>query len=76
MYDVGKCLLSDRLLQSRMTQTDLADKLGITRQQINTYVTNRNIMTLPIAKNIAFVLNCEIDDLYVWERVNIRRKRR
>lgn len=75
MYDVGKCLLSDKLLQARMTQQELADYLGVTRQQINNYTSNRRIMTLPIAKNIAIILHCEIDDLYQWTPVKARSKR-
>lgn len=76
MYDVGKCLLSDRLSQARMTQQELADKLGVTKQQIHHYTSNNRIMTLPIAKNIAVVLRCEIDDLYEWNLVEERKKRR
>lgn len=78
MYDVGKCLLPDILLQSHLTQQDLADKLGVTRQQINTYTStvNRRVMTLSIAKNIAHVLNCSIDDLYEWVQVDERTKGR
>lgn len=76
MYDVGKCLLSDKLLESRMTQQDLANKLGVTKQQINTYAANNRLMSLPIAKNIATVLNCEIGELYDWIPVDKRTKRR
>lgn len=76
MYEVGKCLLSDRLLQTRMTQQELADRLGVTRQQINSYTNDRRVMTLAIAKNIAAILRCEIDDLYDWIPVGVRNKRR
>lgn len=76
MYEVGKCLLSDKLLQAHMTQQELADRIGVTRQQINSYTNDRRIMTLPIAKNIAAVLRCEIDDLYDWIPVEARNKRR
>lgn len=76
MYDVGKCLLSDKLLQARMSQQELADKLGVTRQQINSYTTDRRIMSLPVAKNIATILHCEIDDLYEWITVELPNKRR
>jgi DNA-binding XRE family transcriptional regulator len=76
LYDVGKCLLADRLLQARLSQQELAEKLGVTRQQINHYSTNRRTMTLPVAKNIAFILQCEIDDLYEWIPVKSRYKRR
>lgn len=76
MYDVGKCLLSDKLLQSRMSQQELADRIGVTRQQINSYISERSLMSLPIAKNIATVLNCEMGELYEWVPVEVRTKRR
>lgn len=72
MYDVGRCLLLDILKQSRLTQQDLADKLGVTRQQINTYtsISNRRVMTLRVAKNIAGILKCSMDDLYEWNQMD------
>lgn len=75
-YDVGRCLLSDKLLQARMSQQELAEHLGITRQQIHSYTSNTKIMSLPTAKNIASVLKCDIEDLYEWEPVEVRKKRR
>lgn len=59
-----------------MTQQELADRLGVTRQQINSYTNDRRVMTLAIAKNIAAILRCEIDDLYDWIPVGVRNKRR
>jgi transcriptional regulator with XRE-family HTH domain len=76
LYDVGKCLLSDKLLHARMTQQELADKLNVSRQQINHYATGRRLMTVPILKNISAVLNCDMDDLYEWIYVEERTKRR
>lgn len=76
MYDVGKCLLSDKLLQARMSQQELADRINVTKQQIHSYVVGNRLMTLPIAKNIASVLHCEINDLYEWLPVEERTKRR
>jgi DNA-binding XRE family transcriptional regulator len=73
-YVVGKCLLSDRLIQVRMTQQELADKLGVTKQQINSYTTNRRMMSLTTAKNIAAVVRCEISDLYEWVIVEDKRR--
>lgn len=75
MYDVGKCLLTDRLMQSHMSQQDLANRLGLTRQQINAYSKNRKVMDLITAKNIANELNCEMGELYEWKSVD-RLKRR
>jgi DNA-binding XRE family transcriptional regulator len=59
-----------------MSQQELAERIGVTRQQINHYSNNRRIMTLHVAKNIAFILQCDIDDLYEWIPVKSRSKRR
>ncbi len=65
-YRVGRCLLSLRLKEARMEQTELAYRLNVTKQQINKYATNRQRMSLETAKNISSILNCSIEDLYEW----------
>lgn len=65
-YKVGRCLLRDRLYDIRMTQLDLAVKLGVKVQQVNKYVLDKQGMSLQVAKNIAVILNCHIEDLYEW----------
>lgn len=66
-YDVGRCLLSDLLQKSYMTQADLSCKTGIARSQINAYINNKQTMTIPVAKTIAKALpDCQIEDLYEW----------
>jgi transcriptional regulator with XRE-family HTH domain len=52
-----------------MSQQELADKMDITVQQVNKYVLNKQGMSLRIAKNIAVILGCHIDDLYEWIEV-------
>lgn len=52
-----------------MTQEDLAIALGVSEQQINKYVNNRQGMSLQVAYNISLILNCYIEDLYEWKRV-------
>lgn len=66
-YTVGKCRLPTLLRQRKMTQTELANRLGIKRQQINKYALGHITMSLQIAYNIAAVLDCSIYDLYEWE---------
>lgn len=58
-----------------MTQQELASMLDVTKQQINNYVFGHRVMSLSIAKNVATILGCEIDDLYEWEYVENRKKR-
>lgn len=60
-----------------MTQQDLANKLNVTRQQINDYCRNERVMSLPTAKNIAAILELNNPyELYEWNYVEERRKRR
>lgn len=68
-FVVGRCLLGSLLNQRGMTQTELAVELGVTRQQVSKYVLNQQKMSLQTAKNISYILNCRIDDLYEWIRV-------
>lgn len=49
-----------------MTQSELAYRIGGSKQQINSYVSQRRVMSLQTAYNIAKVLECDIDDLYKW----------
>ncbi|RDW21048.1 XRE family transcriptional regulator [Oceanobacillus arenosus] len=66
---VGRCLLQNRLKDAHMTQQELANRMGITVQQINKYVRNRQKMSIEVAGNIAFILKCHVEDLYEWIEV-------
>lgn len=52
-----------------MTQVDLATQLNVTFQQVNKYALDKQLMSLQVAKNIASILNCQIEDLYEWDEV-------
>ncbi|MBU8770284.1 helix-turn-helix transcriptional regulator [Cytobacillus oceanisediminis] len=69
MFKVGKCLLSDRLSAADLTQTELSELTKIPKSQISEYVNNKHIMSLESAKKISYALDCDIEDLYVWEPV-------
>lgn len=64
---VGKCLLLNLLNKRYMTQVDLSEKTGISKQQINEYIANNRLMTIYNAKLIAEALDCHIEDLYEWK---------
>ena len=69
-YTVKRCLLRNLLHAADMEQSELADLLGVRVQQVNKYVLDKQKMSIQVAKNIAAILNCEIDDLYEWEWVD------
>jgi plasmid maintenance system antidote protein VapI len=68
-YKVGRCLLREHLNNARLTQSELAAILDITVQQVNKYVTGRQMMSYQTAKNISVVVRCRMEDLYEWHEV-------
>ncbi|QDX93595.1 XRE family transcriptional regulator [Brevibacillus laterosporus] len=68
-FKVGRCRLYERLQLAGMTQTELAEKIHMKRQQVSDYANNRNVMSLSNAKAIAHTLGCQIDDLYEWVEI-------
>lgn len=69
-YKVKRCLLRDLLRAADMEQRELADLLGVKVQQVNKYVLDKQKMSIQVAKNIATILSCELDDLYEWEWID------
>ncbi|MDR7318877.1 helix-turn-helix transcriptional regulator [Brevibacillus nitrificans] len=70
-FKVGRCLLLQHLTNSELTQQELADRVGMTKQQVNNYAHNRGVMTLENAINIASVLGCPVEKLYELEVVSV-----
>jgi plasmid maintenance system antidote protein VapI len=65
-YKVYRCLLLELLNKKDMTQTELAEIMGVKVQQINKYVLKKQKMSYEVAKNISVILNCQMDELYEW----------
>jgi len=63
---VGRCLIQQRCAEIGITQRQLADRLQRSETQISDWATNRTIMSMKTAKEVAYILNCVIDDLYEW----------
>lgn len=64
---IGKCKLLELLRKADMTQIELSELTGISKQQINEYISNTRTMSLFNAKIIANVMKCYVDDLYEWK---------
>ena len=63
-YELGRCLLSERLRESNMTALDLARALLYKPERITDFVENKRIMPLKSAISIADTLGCDVNDLY------------
>lgn len=69
MWKIGRCLLLQHLHEAKMSQSELASRVNVSRQRINDYAHDRYIMSIDVAYNISKALGLEsIDSLYEWYR--------
>ncbi|MBU8739765.1 MULTISPECIES: helix-turn-helix transcriptional regulator [Bacillus] len=69
-FKVGKCRIPELCSNRGIDQTQLAAKVGLTKQQITDYVSLRNKPSIERAYNLAKILGCSIEDLYEWTEVS------
>lgn len=55
--------LVDMLTEAGMSQRDLADETGLSEATISYYINKRKMPGIKAIVNIAYALNCSIDDL-------------
>lgn len=61
-----KSKIKVRLAELEINQQDLSEKLGVTKQTMNSWVNGRSMPTLETAFKIAKLLDCKVDDLFVY----------
>lgn len=61
-----KSKIKVRLAELDIKQQDLSEKLGVTKQTMSAWVNGRSTPTLETAFKIANVLECKVDDLYIY----------
>ena len=62
--ELSNCVRRLRFEQDRMTQQDLADKVGVTRQTIIAIEQGRYSPSLPLAFKIAKTFGVKIEDVF------------
>ena len=65
--DRYKLMLKELRKSRGLTQTELAAKLGVTKQIVSNWEREITPITLGAAKEITKVLNCTLDELSGWE---------
>ena len=58
-------ILRKRMRMRGMTQNELAEKLHISQSMVSWYLTGRALPGYVILKNMAKVLNCSVEELYL-----------
>lgn len=56
--------------QNNLTQTELGDKVGVSRQTINSIESGRYVPSTMLALKIAKVLKCGFEDLFELEKTD------
>ena len=62
--------ISARLDQLRLSQTDLAEKIGVSKQVVNKIVQGKKAINAVELASIAAVLQCTVDELIQNAQVN------
>lgn len=61
--------LADLVKYAHMTQRELADSAGISESMLSDYIHKRRLPGIRAIINIAYALNCSIDDLIDFEEM-------
>jgi plasmid maintenance system antidote protein VapI len=65
-FELGRCLLQERLADHGMTLEQLAQALLYKRELLSDYIENKRVMPLKNAVAIARMIGCRVEDLYEW----------
>jgi plasmid maintenance system antidote protein VapI len=63
-FELGRCLLNERLLESGMNKEELAQILLYKPERISDFMENKRVMPLKIAISIADTIGCDVRELY------------
>ncbi|CAN7203616.1 helix-turn-helix domain-containing protein [Paenibacillus sp. LjRoot56] len=63
-FELGRCLLQERLDEHGMAREELARALFYKPERIVDYLENKRIMPLQVAISVADTIGCQVQDLY------------
>lgn len=63
-FELGRCLLNERLMESGKSAEWLAKNLLLKPERVYDFIENKRVMPLKIAISIADSIGCDVRDLY------------
>ncbi|MEK5057068.1 XRE family transcriptional regulator [Paenibacillus shunpengii] len=63
-FELGRCLLNERLMVSDRSVEWLAKELLIKPERVYDFIENKRVMPLKMAISIAYTIGCDVADLY------------
>lgn len=64
MGDTVKNIIKDCRMNRGMTQQELGDRAGVSRQSINSIEKEKYIPSLPLALKLSKIFNCTVNELF------------
>lgn len=65
-YELGPCLLNERMAEAGITIDQLAQSLMIRPERLTDFIGNKRVMSLKMAVAIADTVGCDVESLYKW----------
>jgi plasmid maintenance system antidote protein VapI len=65
-FELGRCLLHERLVETGMTKQQLAQHLQYRPERIDDFIEKKRVMSLQVAVSVADTLGCGVRDLYAF----------
>lgn len=63
-YELGRCLLSERLLEANINVLELAQTLRYRPERLYDFIENKRVMPLQVALSVADTIGCNTRNLY------------
>ncbi|MDQ0062605.1 helix-turn-helix domain-containing protein [Paenibacillus harenae] len=63
-FELGRCLLQERLVEYGITVEELMKALQYKRERIFDYIENKRMMPLAVAISVADTVGCTVNELY------------
>lgn len=73
---ISNCIRRLRFEHGEMTQQELAQRIGVTRQTLNAIETGKYSPSLEAAFRIAMVFDVRVDEVFLFTRATPRKERK
>ena len=62
-----KLIINERIKDTGLKKMYIAEQMGVNKDTLTNWINGRSMIKLDQAVKLARLLNCNVDDLYIWE---------
>lgn len=62
-----KLIINERIKETGLKKMYIAEQMGVNKDTLTNWINGRSMIKLDQAVKLARLLNCNVDDLYIWE---------